>query len=328
MNPIIGGAIIEGAAGLLGGLLGNKSTSDTNRMNLQIAREQNAFNEQMWNKNNAYNTPKAQMARYAEAGINPYFALGNVSGGNATAQTAADVAPMQPQDYSYMQQIGNNAMSAAMNYKQGQMMDEQLKAAQMDNKYREQQILSNIAKTLEETAGFAEKNKGLKMLNTLQQETMADQIEMKRQERAQAELETVRKTIENNNMTLSGELMKKNINMSDKQLQLLDAQYKQALATIYATYQSSYNNTRLTTQQIKESASRVAMNVTQEKQSREMFDYVKEKAEVDILRLHQQMNIDAPQEYKSKTFMSDSNWWKRPLSFFGANFDMLNPFKF
>lgn len=324
MNPIIGGAIISGVSSLFGGLFGNKSTTDTNRLNLQIAREQNAFNERMWQKNNEYNTPSAQMARYAAAGINPYFALGNVNGGNATAQTAAQVAPMQPQDYSYMHQIGNNAMTAAMNYKQGQMMDEQLKAAQMDNKYREQNILNNIAKTLEETAGFREKNKGLKMLNYMQQETMAEQIEMKRQERAQAELETVRKTIENNNMTLSGELMQKNINMSEKQMQLLDAQYKQALATTYSTYQSAYNNTRMTDQQIEESASRVAMNVTQESQSRDLHGLVKKKAERDIRIMNQQINSNAPTEYKAKLFMQDPNdkWIK-----YGNTFDTFNPFK-
>ena len=108
LNPLVGSAIISGASSLLGGIFGGASNSSANReanlINLAIARqtnqnqyqmfqEQNAFNEQMYNKMQAYNTPAAQMQRYQEAGINPYIAAGNVQTGNAQSSLQSAPAP-------------------------------------------------------------------------------------------------------------------------------------------------------------------------------------------------------------------------------------------
>ena len=108
MNPQIGAAIISGGASLLGGLFGglsNKSQVDkANATNLQIAREtnqqqyqmfqeQNAFNERMYNQMQSYNTPAAQMQRYQDAGINPYIAAGNVQTGNVQSSLQSAQAP-------------------------------------------------------------------------------------------------------------------------------------------------------------------------------------------------------------------------------------------
>ncbi len=43
----------------------------------------NDFQYQMWQENNAYNTPEAQMKRLLEAGLNPHLAYGSVSTGNS-----------------------------------------------------------------------------------------------------------------------------------------------------------------------------------------------------------------------------------------------------
>lgn len=108
MNPQIGAAIISGGASLLGGLFGgnsNQSAQDkANATNLQIAREtnqqqyqmfqeQNSFNERMYNQMQAYNTPAAQMQRYQDAGINPYIAVGNVQTGNVQSSLQSAQAP-------------------------------------------------------------------------------------------------------------------------------------------------------------------------------------------------------------------------------------------
>ena len=108
MNPQIGAALISGGASLLGGLFGglsNKSQVDkANATNLQIAREtnqqqyqmfqeQNAFNERMYNQMQSYNTPAAQMQRYQDAGINPYIAAGNVQTGNVQSSLQSAQAP-------------------------------------------------------------------------------------------------------------------------------------------------------------------------------------------------------------------------------------------
>lgn len=69
------GALIGAGAGLassiVGGLFGNDQQKKANEANLQLAREQNDWNEKMWEKNNEYNSPVAQKQRLIEAGINP-----------------------------------------------------------------------------------------------------------------------------------------------------------------------------------------------------------------------------------------------------------------
>lgn len=49
--------------------------------------QQNEYNMQMWNLQNQYNSPAAQMQRYREAGLNPNLIYGNgsSSAGNATS---------------------------------------------------------------------------------------------------------------------------------------------------------------------------------------------------------------------------------------------------
>lgn len=134
LDPLIGSALISGASSLLGGMFGSSSQSSANRTNLQIAREtnqmqyqmfqeQNAFNERMYNQMQQYNTPAAQMQRYNDAGINPYVAAGNVQTGNAqSALQSAQPLPLhtaqvQPVDAfkDSFSQIGNVISQYAQN---------------------------------------------------------------------------------------------------------------------------------------------------------------------------------------------------------------------
>lgn len=116
--PLIGSALISGGASLLGNLLGGVSSGSAqrsaNETNLQIAQmnnqrqyqmfqEQNAFNERMYNQMQQYNTPTAQMQRYADAGINPYIAAGNVQTGNV--QSALQSAPAPQMQAAQMQPV-------------------------------------------------------------------------------------------------------------------------------------------------------------------------------------------------------------------------------
>ncbi len=107
IGPEIGAAMITGGASLLGGLFGSSSAKaaakaqlqavrETNEANARLAQKQNEWNLEQWNRENAYNTPEAQRARFEAAGINPYFALGNIQSGNADSLMSADLANQQP----------------------------------------------------------------------------------------------------------------------------------------------------------------------------------------------------------------------------------------
>lgn len=112
-NPLILPAAISAGAGLVNGVLGlfskNKANKqnialqrETNALNYQMFQEGNAFNRQMafdmFNAENAYNTPAAQVERLKDANLNPALvaegATATTGNGDASTPSAAAAAPM------------------------------------------------------------------------------------------------------------------------------------------------------------------------------------------------------------------------------------------
>lgn len=77
-----------------------QSENQKNReWNLNLARQQNRWNIEQWNRENAYNSPAAQMARYKAAGLNPDLMYGQQNLSAASPEmTAGDGS--QPTDVS------------------------------------------------------------------------------------------------------------------------------------------------------------------------------------------------------------------------------------
>lgn len=130
-NSWIGPAISAGAS-IIGGLLGKSSSDSASRTNLQINRENQAWNEKMmdkqnawnlaqWNRENEYNSAAQQVARYRAAGLNPYLMMQNGSAGSASSVTSA--APgnagmsntVSPFDFSAVASGVGNAVSQYYN---------------------------------------------------------------------------------------------------------------------------------------------------------------------------------------------------------------------
>ena len=115
MLPLIGSALIGGAASLLGNLFGFGSNKSTNDNNLKIAQMNNEFNERMldkqmqyntdmynqafsdqskfswdmWRANADYNSASSQVQRLRDAGLNPYLMM---NGGNAGSASAVNMS--------------------------------------------------------------------------------------------------------------------------------------------------------------------------------------------------------------------------------------------
>lgn len=152
-NSWIGPAISAGAS-IIGGLLGKSSSDSASRTNLQINRENQAWNEKMmdkqnawnlaqWNRENEYNSASQQVARYRAAGLNPYLMMQNGSAGSASSVTSA--AP------------GNAGMSNTVS-----PFDYSAAAAGVGNAvsqyYNAQMISANIRKAIAEAIGQEKQN--------------------------------------------------------------------------------------------------------------------------------------------------------------------------
>ncbi|GAA6255611.1 hypothetical protein F070042J6_14630 [Bacteroides sp. f07] len=83
--------------------------------NLNLAKMQNNWNIEQWNRENAYNSPAAQMARYKSAGLNPDLMYGQQNLAAASPEMTAGEGS-QPTDVSNLankRTIGDMAMQAA-----------------------------------------------------------------------------------------------------------------------------------------------------------------------------------------------------------------------
>lgn len=101
--PLVLGGIIAAGASLAGNAIGASSQNKANQTNIDINRENNAFNaqqaqiqrdwqEKMWGMNNSYNSPNAMISR----GLNPFIQGSAAMAGSkspASGGAAASAAP-------------------------------------------------------------------------------------------------------------------------------------------------------------------------------------------------------------------------------------------
>lgn len=169
--PAIAAAGITAAGSFLGNALGGlfgsngskaaakaqlQAVRETNEANARLAQKQNDWNLEQWNRENAYNTPEAQRSRYEAAGINPYFALGNIQSGNSDSLMSADLANQQPvvsdlqgQSSQIMGNAITNAVSNSVNsgvstYFNTQIQQEQAKQLQIQNTFDLQSLKDRV----------------------------------------------------------------------------------------------------------------------------------------------------------------------------------------
>lgn len=205
--PIVG-PVVSAAGSIFGGSIAKQgsdaaakaalqATRETNAANLKLAQYQNDWNLAQWNRQNAYNSPAAQRARYEEAGINPYFALGNINSGQAESLMSTDMARQQSGAEAYnMQAQGSQQLGAAISNASNQFVGnlyqlEQTKALQIQN-------TENLLSMTKRVQGLEYDNQAKKMANELYNANMQSLMNItKNQEResyarvAQANLQTV-----------------------------------------------------------------------------------------------------------------------------------------
>lgn len=124
----IDGNVISGAASaassVVSDIFGSSSVKKANETNLQIARENNAYNERMWHMNNEYNSPANQKRLYREAGINPAFVYGSLQGGSTAVQ--GTTASVQPYQYSGVARAGEQLGLGWLQHQEMQLRKQQI----------------------------------------------------------------------------------------------------------------------------------------------------------------------------------------------------------
>lgn len=121
----IGGAAISAIGSFFGNKSNRKQSAEAFERESKFAREerlaQQQWIEQMYEKNNSYNSPAAQMQRLKDAGLNPDLMYSRGDVGNATAPEAPAQAPTPRYNVIPTNTYGQTAQIAA---------DAGLKAAQ------------------------------------------------------------------------------------------------------------------------------------------------------------------------------------------------------
>lgn len=144
--------LVNPGAGIISGLIqGNQQRKNIelqNRGQMNLAQYQYTKDLEMWNRQNAYNAPSEQMARFQQAGLNPNMIYGQGSAGNAT-----QMPHFQAPELSYNYKPMFDPQSVL-----GQFQDAEIKNAQVDNLKAQRRILDAEATMKTWEANWAESN--------------------------------------------------------------------------------------------------------------------------------------------------------------------------
>lgn len=106
-NIVSPGSVGAAVIGVLGSALSaginqhndNKAIDKYNQGQLDLAKYVADRNEGFWNLQNEYNTPKKQMQRYIDAGLNPNLIYGQINNGNSSAVQAFNMPAQERKQY-------------------------------------------------------------------------------------------------------------------------------------------------------------------------------------------------------------------------------------
>ena len=205
----IGGAvssIVGGIGGAIRARKARKLAREMQQKQFDWQREENerAFqrNLQMWNQQNAYNSPAAQMKRLEDAGLNPNLAYGNLASGQAGSPPqleAANVPQLSEAAYSnpfdsisqmganlYKQHLVQMAQTASL-LAQSRKTEEEYNKLRIENSLLPTKMKAEIGKLLSST----ELNKETKNNLVVQSEMLGEQMKL-----VQANVDKVRTEID------------------------------------------------------------------------------------------------------------------------------------
>lgn len=328
MDPVVGSSLITGATGLLGGLFGmfgrNKAIDkqiaaqkDENALNreynLNLAKLQNQWSIEQWNRENAYNTPLAQYQRLVEAGLNPdmMYQNGGISNVAGASPEMTSGAPSTPVDMSSLGQktTYGEVVTGALNQA---ITGSRISAMQSESKKREKEghlidVQADIA-SADLVTRAAQNEKALELSNSqiYLNHSLADE--------SHARLEEIAAKV--NNLNADTKRLFQSIDTLKSQARNFDAQVVQyEFERWYKSEQLDQAAKRLV-QDIKESNSRIELTLTQAKdiiatQGARLLNlnsgFIRNQAEAE--KLYGELGIiSIEQQHAQFNFDSDKDW--------------------
>lgn len=186
-------ALISGGAALAGTGINAAATSIRNRKQLGYQKELAAYTNEMnlenWKLQNEYNSPKAQMQRYKEAGLNPNLIYGQGTSGNAGALPGYDTPRVDLETPRFdLASVADNALTT---YYDARVKEAQIKGMEASaSKARVDSLLSmsrsisqNISNALRtktfdysvEAASLAVQRESQNLINDMKRGALLDQ---------------------------------------------------------------------------------------------------------------------------------------------------------
>lgn len=182
-------ALISGGFGLFGGTVAASSSKKATKAAIRASKEmqanQQAFALKMFDLNNEYNLPINQFQRLEAAGINPFMALGNLTGESVPVSPGG--SPSAPVDQSgsilarsfdqAAQQLGNIAMASA----QIKNLNSQTQAQEINNSYSDVRNRLSLQETLARISNIDKDSKMKDLANQFKAEnfdTMSKSIKL------------------------------------------------------------------------------------------------------------------------------------------------------
>lgn len=311
-------SLISGIFGTINGSLDRKAQNEnidkqiaaqaaenqkTREYNLNLAKMQNQWNLEQWNRENEYNTPKAQMQRLADAGLNPdLFYQNGVSGMTAASSPSMTAgAPATPQDMSALGQKKTV----------GQALNEGLQSALIGSQIR----LTNAQadKTEEEAEGQGIKNSNIFDMDRAQIENLLKDSDLK-----DKQIDEISENV--NVLKAKVEEVRENVEYIKTLRQ--NASEQQTLMWLNYEFQRQRNEWRN-----KLDSAQYRLLNQQWSQSKDLFRYIYKNAEVDFNMSNQlwQDYLAGKQHYASQMFGGLPNWLKGTIYTFDVISGALTP---
>ena len=202
------------------------SSAGTNIANNRLYKKQRADNREdattaynrsieMWNMNNAYNDPSAQMERLRQAGLNPNLVYGNGATTTASAPSAPQASSATPQRFQ-----GFDALPALSMY-----MDVKMKQAQAD--LIEEQKNNVIQRTANERTDNLLKTLDLDYFGTRNRRSLVELNNIEQYQSNAMELANERQRLQNNLAVQAYINNDKNMELLMKRYNLSEAEFRE-----------------------------------------------------------------------------------------------------